>query len=178
MPRRCTICAHADREEIDAALVAQQPFRTIAERFGTSKTALVRHKQDHLPAHLAKAQQAHEIAHATALENQAHIQDKQDIAQADSLLERLLVLSRETLAILQEAREGDSKDNALALKAIARAEKQIELQARLLGELQDGTSVNIVVSPQWHVLRTTILQALIPYPEARVAVAEALTHDA
>ena len=97
--------------------------------------------------------------------------------QADSLLERLLVLHQETLAILDEARTGNAKDNALALRAIARAEKQLELQARLLGELQDGASVNIAVSPQWHVLRATVLQALIPYPEARVAVAEALTHD-
>ncbi len=50
------------------------------------------------------------------------------------------------------------------------------MQARLLGELQDGTTVNLLVLPAWQELRTTILMALVPYPEARAAVAMALLH--
>jgi len=156
MPRQCTVCTHSEREAIDHALVAGESFRNIAERFGTSVGALVRHKTDHIPAHLAKAQEAKEVT------------------QADSLLDRLLVLSKETAAILKEAREGDEKDNELALKAIARAEKQIELQARLLGELKDTPTVNVLVLPEWQMLRITILRALEPFPHARIAVAEAL----
>ena len=91
-----------------------------------------------------------------------------------SLLDRLIALSRETAAILREAREGDEKDNELALKAIARAEKQIELQARLLGELKDTATVNVLVLPEWVKIRTTMLEALLPFPEARLAVAAAL----
>src|SRR5687767_5637427 len=107
MPRRCTVCDHAERDAIDAALVAGEAYRNIAERFGTSTTALVRHKDDHIPASLSKAKHAEETT------------------QADSLLGQLLSLNRETLAILKEARDGEN--NELALKAIARAEKQIEL---------------------------------------------------
>lgn len=154
MPRRCTICDHPDRDAIDAALVAGDAYRNIAERFGTSTTALVRHKSDHVPAHLSKAKHAEETT------------------QADSLLGQLLSLNRETLAILKEARKG--KENDLALKAIARAEKQIELQAKLLGELQEGATVNIFLLPEWQQLRTLILSALAPYPQARIAVAHAL----
>jgi transposase-like protein len=154
MPRQCTICGQAEREAIDSALVAGEPYRNIAERFGTSATALVRHKTDHIPASLSKAKYAEETTHA------------------DSLLEQLLSLNRETLAILKQARAGD--DNELALKAIARAEKQIELQAKLLGELQEGATVNVVVMPEWHQLRTLIISALAPYPQARLAVADAL----
>ncbi len=48
MGRLCTICAHADREEIEAALEAGQPLRGIAAEYGTSKTALHRHRHVHL----------------------------------------------------------------------------------------------------------------------------------
>jgi hypothetical protein len=154
MPRRCTICAHPDRDAVDAALVANDTFRTIADQWSVSKTALIRHKADHLPVHLARAKHAEETT------------------QADNLLGQLLSLNRETLAILQAARDG--KDNELALKAIARAEKQIELQAKLLGELQEGPTVNVLVMPEWQQIRTVVIDALALYPQARVAVVEAL----
>jgi len=156
MPRTCTVCTHEQRDAIDRALVAGEAFRHIAARFGTSTAALVRHKTDHIPAHLAKAEEA------------------KSAAQADSLLDRLLTLSKETAAILTEARTGKEKDNRLALLAIARAEKQLELQAKLLGELKEGATVNVLVLPEWLSLRALVLEALAPYPQARVAVADAL----
>ena len=154
MPRRCTICDHPDRNAIDAALVTNGPLRGIARTFALSEDALFRHRSDHLPSHLAKAKEAEETTHA------------------DSLLGQLLSLNRETFAILKEARDGE--DNELALKAIARAEKQIELQAKLLGELQEGTTVNILILPEWARLRSAVIHALTPFPEARMAVLNAL----
>jgi hypothetical protein len=78
-----------------------------------------------------------------------------------------------TLAILQEARVGE--DNLLALKAIARAEKQIDLQARLLVELhENNTTVNVLGMPEWKRLRTFILGALSRYPEAKLPVIQAI----
>ena len=74
--------------------------------------------------------------------------------------------------VLREARQ--SKDHELRLKAIARAEKQIEFEGRLLGELQDGATVNVAIMPEWLALRAALLAALAPYPEARLAVAERL----
>ncbi len=156
MPRYCTICLHPEREETNAALVADEPYRTIADRWSVSKTALIRHKEGHIPAHLAKAQEAAEVV------------------QADSLLDRLLSLNAETMAILKEARAGRIKDNELALKAIARAEKQLELQGKLLGELNEAPTVNLLAVPEWFSLRSTIIAALEPYPEAKQAVVRAL----
>ena len=156
MPRRCTICDHPERVEIDAAVVAEEGYRDIARQWRVSKDAVARHKADHLPAHLSKAK------HAT------------ETTQADSLLGQLLSLNRHTLAILKEARDGEEKDSELALKAIARAEKQIELQAKLLGELQEGTTVNVFLLPEWQQLRARIISVLAPYPQARLAVAHAL----
>jgi transposase-like protein len=48
MPRACSICTHPDREAIDAALTGGDALRNIAPRFGTSTTALHRHKHEHL----------------------------------------------------------------------------------------------------------------------------------
>jgi hypothetical protein len=65
MPRTCTICSHAERQAIDQALVGDSlSFRNIAERFSLSLAALKRHKDAHLPATLAKAQEAKEIGQA------------------------------------------------------------------------------------------------------------------
>ncbi len=157
MPRVCSICSHEDREEINAALLSETPLRAMARRYATSKDALARHRE-HLPVHLVKASDAAEVI------------------QADTLLARLLSLNAETMAILKEARSGRVKDNELALRAIARAEKQLELQGKLLGELNDAPTVNILMAaPEWLTLRSTIILALEPYPQARTAVLEALS---
>lgn len=137
------------------ALIDDKAFRYVSKRYGVSTAALYRHKAEHLPAEMVKAR---EMAEST---------------QADDLLGRLMNLNQTTMAILSEARQ--SNDNELALKAIQRAERQLELQARLLGELNDTPTVNVLVAnPEWIHLRTTILRALKPYPEAQDAVALAL----
>lgn len=50
MPRPCSICSREDRESIDQALIAKEPYRHIAERFGTSVAALYRHQAGHMGA--------------------------------------------------------------------------------------------------------------------------------
>jgi len=155
VPRTCTICTHPRRDAIDLALLAGESFRNIAERFGTSATALHRHK-DHLPGQLAKAHEAAEVV------------------KADTLLDRLKELNTETRAILKETRAGGNHD--LALKAIARVEKQLELEAKLLGELQpEGMTIKVYSTPEWLTLRAVVIHALQPYPEAAQAVGRALS---
>lgn len=133
MPRTCTICNHPEHGAINGALVAGEAFRNIARRFGTSPAALYRHKKTDLPETLVKAARIAEVA------------------QADTLLDRLKLLHRETAAILKEARTEGTKDNDLALKAIARVEKQLELEGRLLGQLAEQTKVScqlVIYAPE------------------------------
>jgi hypothetical protein len=151
MPRVCSICVHGDRAGIDGALVAGVPNRRIAARFGATEQAVRRHKSEHLPALLT------------------HAADVAEAATATGLLARLRALNAETADVLTQARK--SADHELRLRAIARAEKQIELEGRLLGELQDGATVNVLIAPEWVAVRAAMLQALTPYPEARTAVA-------
>jgi len=112
--RTCTVCHHNERDEINKSLIAGEPLRKISQHSGTSVTALFRHKKDHLPATLAVAKQA-----------AAEI-------QGDSLYSRLRLVNQQTATILQEALA--SKSLNLALAAIARIEKQIELEAKLIAE--------------------------------------------
>jgi hypothetical protein len=91
------------------------------------------------------------------------------------LLEDLRAIRTETMAVLREARASGAND--LAMKAIARLERQIELAGRLAGELQDAPSVKIQLSQEWIDLRNALLKALEPHPAARSAVVEVLKRD-
>lgn len=120
--------------------------------------ALERHKANHLPAALVQAQAA------------------ADVARADTLLDQVRDLRRRALAILQQAEQGH--DLRAALLAIREARGNLELLAKLLGELKDqAPAVNVLIaSPEWLDFRERLLDALEPYDDARVAVVEALRH--
>jgi DNA-binding transcriptional ArsR family regulator len=154
MPRVCTICAHPNRAEIDRALVAGEAFRNIAERFGTSATALTRHKKDHVPGHVAKAQAAAQVA------------------DADDLLVQLKALRNRAISILQKAEK--SGDYRTALAGIREARGCIETLLEVEGELERRGVVNVIVAPEWVGIRTVMLTTLADHPEARLAVASAL----
>jgi uncharacterized protein YllA (UPF0747 family) len=153
MPRVCTICTHEQRPGINAALLNETPLRDIARRYATSKDALSRHR-DHLLRQLVKAQ------------------EQEDVSQAIDVVKQLKAINGATLAILKEAR--DEGNGELALKAVDRIQRQLELQAKLLGELQQEGTINVSVSPEWLTLRAVLIQALQPYPEAARAVSKAL----
>ena len=106
-------------------------------------------------------------------------------AEGRSLLEQLQELGRETRAVLDSARsfaevprEGRCAEcvagPTVALKAIARLERQLELHGRLIGELEGGASPAGFDAAAWIPVRDAIARALEPFPEARQAVADAL----
>ena len=155
MPRSCSICEHADREAIDEALVGGIAFPTLVAEYRVSKDSLSRHKANHLPAKLV-------MAHAA-----------EEVAQADTLLGQVRDLQRRALDILDKAEEAG--DLRTALGAIREARGNLELLAKLLGELDERPVTNILVSAEWISVRTAMMEALGPYPQARVAVAESLS---
>jgi hypothetical protein len=155
MPRRCSVCTHPDRENIDEALVGATAIAAIAAKYrDISEDALGRHKANHLPAKLVMAEKAKEVA------------------QADSLLEQVRDLQGRALAILDQAEM--SGDLRTALGAIREARGNLELLAKLLGELDDGPTVNVLISPEWLELRAVIVGALEPYSDARESVLRAI----
>ncbi len=71
-----------------------------------------------------------------------------------------------------ETKHADPRE--LVLKTAARLDSQLQLLGKLLGELKEGATVNVLIAPEWLQLRATLLVALAPHPEARQAVAAAL----
>jgi transposase-like protein len=128
MSRRCTVCDHPERHGIDAALVGGAPYRSVAKRFGLSKSAVYRHKTEHLPAHLLKAREA------------------EVVARADNLLEQVRTLQAHALDILERAEKAGDLRTALAV--ISQARGNLELLGKLAGELDERPVVNLNVSPE------------------------------
>lgn len=155
MAPRCTVCMHPDRTTIDATLAqSSASLRDIAGQFGLSRSALHRHQAEHLPARLVKA-------------------IEQDTTAADiDVYRQLRETNAAVEAVLKQAQRDGNGD--LVLKSADRVLKLLELQARLLGALQNGNTINIVLSPEWREIRAIVLTALQPYPEARLSVATAL----
>ena len=154
MPRTCTVCSHPAREAIDEALVEGVAFPALAAKYGVSKDALSRHKAKHLPAKLVMARAAEEVA------------------QADSLLDQVRDLQARAHRILDKAE--DAGDLRTALGAIREVRGNLELLARLLGELNEQPVVNLNLSPEWLELRAVVVTALEPYPEAKEGVLRAI----
>ncbi len=154
MPRSCTVCAHPERRAIYKALVAGGSLRDIAGQFGLSKSAVERHQAEHLPRVLTEARAQEDVAHAL------------------DVVKQLKTINAVSMTVLKEAR--DARDGDLALRAVDRIHKQIELQAKLLGELDERPQVNVLVMPEWLGLRAVLLRALAPHPEARAALMAAL----
>ena len=154
MPRVCTICTHAEREAINAALVDSIAYRTIADRYGLSHQALMRHKAEHLPSLLVKSEEAKEVAHA------------------DDLVWQIKQLRNKAISILGKAETaGDLKT---ALMGVREARACIELLAEMEGEINRRPVFNLYMSAEWIEVRAVLLHALGDFPEARAAAALAL----
>ncbi len=154
MPQPCSICTHAVRKAIDGAIVEGTPNRRVAAQYAVSEAAVRRHKAEHLPARMIKAAEQSDVRHAIDVVGQ------------------LKAINGVCLLILKEAR--DAGDDDIALKAVDRIYRQIELQAKLIGQLDERPVVNIVGSVEFVAISTTLTAALADYPDARAAAARAL----
>jgi len=87
-------------------------------------------------------------------------------------MDRISDLNAKAEDIYNRAIEADNLNAAIG--ACRELRGILELYAKLTGELQAATINNIIISPEWLTLRTTILKALEPFPEARQAVIKAV----
>jgi hypothetical protein len=172
MGRPCTTCSHPERYEIDRALVEFVPYRKLSARYGISAASLSRHRKGHLPAHLARSLEAQEARRFAKLGAHQAARAEDNSRQALDVVQQLKIINSACLEVLKNARE--AKRDGTLLQAVDRIHRQIELQARLLGDLESGPQVNVLLAPEWTEVRQAVFVALAPHPEARAAVAEAL----
>jgi hypothetical protein len=154
LARTCSVCSHPSLSEINKALVTRLSYCAMSRSFGVGRDALRRHTKEHLPDRLKKAS------------------EREDVREALDVVAQLKAINDALLAVLKEARQ--LRRSEPALKAVDRIQKQIELQAKLLGELDERPQVNLYLSSEWIELRAAIVAALDPYPEARESILKAL----
>ena len=158
MPRKCSICCHPQRDEIDKRLARRDSIAGISRDIaGISEDALARHKESHLPEALAKAQEAKEES------------------RADNLLDELQMARQRTYDLLDKAEEAASvKVYGAPVAYLREIREQIKLLAELEGRLAAQPQITIINNPEWIELRTIITVALDAFPEAKAAVVAAI----
>jgi hypothetical protein len=123
MPRKCSLCIHDKREQIEQALLCGDSYRVVAQRFAISRDAVARHRH-HLPTALARASELKEISHG------------------DSLLAQLRELTSEAQRLKATAeKEGDIRAALAAVRELCRI---VELVAKLSGELDSHSETKIL----------------------------------
>jgi hypothetical protein len=164
--KRCSICAHDARPQIDLAVASGLSKRAIGERFKVSPDAVWRHGKDHLTPEL-KAALALKLVRKEGDTRAVLLEEGAGAVEALRAI-RAPLFSRFLTAV-------DVGDDRAAAALAGRLHEGLNLSARLTGELLPaaGTTIqNIVVSADYIRLRGELLAALRPFPEAAHAVSE------
>ncbi len=156
---KCKICSRDDTAEVDRMIldgfVSQ---RDVAKHVGCSAACVSRHKKNHILPDLA-------------------IQlSKGEFDPAIDILSEL----RKQFGMVKRKRDlADGTGNIpVFLSLAAESRRDLELYAKLIFIIEEHGDVDLVGSDEWARLRTTIMDALIPFPEARLAVVSALMESA
>jgi len=166
----CKVCAHPDRASIELGLANKVPIRVLGKRYGLHHDSVQRHGARHMPAELHAQLMTRGRMTPVELENLK-------VTESEGVLQHLVAV-RSRLYVQMDAAE--SQDDYKAAASVATAiHKNLEITAKLLGDLRTGTvnvTNNLLVMPEFHALRTSILHALRGHPEARADVVRALQH--
>jgi hypothetical protein len=165
---RCTVCRHGERARIELLLARGASKRHIGDKFGLGADSVWRHwTNGHVPEHV-KASLA-----IKALKPGAELA-KLVTDESIGLLENLQRIRATLYAQFDASAEVGDRQSVGALAG--RLHENLSIAARSTGELQKhapGSVTNILLAPAYLDLRSALLQALRPFPEASRAVAEA-----
>ena len=166
---RCTICAHPRRADIEHAFVSGLGRPAVAKKFGVDAQAAYRHFKNHL----SPVQKA-EILTATTRLNPADL-ERLRVTESESLLSNLVGQRARLLEDGDNARAADDVNAAVRVEGAIR--ENLALTGKLLGAIiqkHEVSHTNLLVSPDYIQLRAALVTALKPYPEAALAVGQAL----
>lgn len=157
MPSVCTLCRRPDKGDINAALVSgADSLRLMAVRFDTSPATLRRHRE-HLPRELAT------------------VSAERAETQANTLLDKVAGLETDAHRLRAAAEQGGDLRAAIAcirvLADLVALWQKVREEER---ETNEALSRRFLDGEDWRAVRAALVGALVPYPEALEAVAEAL----
>jgi hypothetical protein len=167
--RPCLCCTSEHRHAIEIGLVHLVPMSALAAKFGISKDSIYRHSQNHLSPQMR--------ASILAAEPRTDAIDLDELRtrESEGLLSNLIAQRARILVKGEKALElGDVKASIAAEGAYG---SSLMLTAKLLGQLVQHHNVqhtSLLISPDYLRLRSALVIALKPYPEAARAVGSAL----
>jgi hypothetical protein len=162
-----TIELHPERGRIEFELGMGTPRAAVAKKFGVSRKACDRHFKK-MPAQLKASLFRDRMKRGADLE-------KLRVDESEGLLQGL-ALQRARLLLVQD-RAIDLEQFGIVSQIAGQLHRNAELVGKYLGEFASHsvqTSVSILIQPEYLELRSALLRALHPYPEARKAIAAAL----
>ena len=166
MGRKSKIEAHPQSEEIIKRLASGEEYSKIVEDFPDIRYQdLDYYARNKLPEILSKSNELKALADEIATA---------DVHKGDTYLQLVTGLQKKALAALEQ--QDATKDPKSWAMISREARGYLELLGKALDRIRDAPpmQVNILVNPEWIALRTTIISALQPYPEARKAVIDAI----
>ena len=155
--KTCSTCQRVDVEAINADLLMGKSLGDVAAKYGVAKSNIARH--------------------AKHIERPSTDPDT-FIAEARSALMKILQVEARVNALYALAM--GSNDPKLALDALKEHRQVIGLSAKLSGELNQQTvhqHLHVTAAPEWLSLRALMMDALMPYPDARAALVAAIGGD-
>jgi hypothetical protein len=153
----CSICEDPRVIEINARLYPEANLAGISREFAVSEDALRRHKKKCI------------------IETLSASPNTKDIINTDNLLDQLKEARQKAVDLLDMAIEAaDTKVYGAPSQYLREIREQIKLWAELEGKLATQPQITIINNPEWISLRTKIVVALEPYPEAKAAVVNAI----
>src|SRR5262245_47816392 len=156
------------RHQIELGLVYKVPYAVLGKRFGVSWQSVYRHRHNHLtPQQMAAILSAQKPSEIDLEQLQA--------SESEGLLAQLVAQRARLQTHSEMATDlGDVRSAVACERAIT---SNLELTGKLLGQLvqrHEVRSTNLLVSPDYLQLRSVLVSALQPFPEAARAVAAAL----
>ena len=166
MGRKSKIEAHPQSEEIIRRLASGEEYSDIVRDIpGLTWDDLDYYQKKKLPVILSKSNDLKALADEI---------ERADIHKGDTYLQLVIGLQKKALDALeqQNARE-DPKSWAMVSRE---ARGYVELMGKALDRIREAppAQITIINNPEWVELRTLIIGALEPYPEAREAVVHAI----
>jgi hypothetical protein len=156
MPRVCTACSSPHHAKIDAALAKGESARSIGSKFAVGARAVGRHYENHLsPAVVAIAAGREE-------------------RRLGGLIDELEAVTAMAKRMLYQAEADGLAGQAQGWMREFRSCVELLLKATGAINERPQVTVNLLSSPEIQQLTVVLMQALQPYDEARLAVADAL----
>jgi hypothetical protein len=166
MGRKSKIEAHPQSEDIITRLIRGEKNPEIVRDFPEIKDDdLDYYRENKLPEKLSKSKDLKSLADEI---------ESADIHKGDTYLQLIIGLQKKALDALELQDAGRDPKSWAIISREARG--YVELLGKALDRIRDApqVQVNLTLNSEWIELRTLIIQALDPYPEAKEAMVLAI----